>query len=44
MKVKNTMINWSQLTESKKRSSDRKPCGNVIAEYKCFVAQLILVN
>jgi hypothetical protein len=30
------MINWSHLTESKKevRASDRKPCGNVIAEYK----------
>lgn len=36
MKVKNTMINWSQLTESKKevKANDRKPCGNVIAEYK----------
>ena len=31
-----TMINWLDLTESKKdvKASNQKACGNVIAEYK----------
>ena len=31
-----TMINWLDLTESKKdvKARDQKACGNVIAEYK----------